>query len=76
MASFFKDMFKKNAEEFLADIAEGDWSPVPPAELKLARVAPPPPPPPFLNSWVQVLRRFGEHLTDEELLIVRQQLAS
>jgi hypothetical protein len=29
-----------------------------------------------LSPWAQVVRQVGEHLTDEELLIVREQLAS
>lgn len=69
MASFFKDMF--SGRPFAADLADGDWSPVPVGTLAAPRTMPPPPP----LDWVGVLRRFAEHMTDEELSIVRRQLA-
>jgi len=68
MPSFFKDMFSSGA--FVADLAEGDWSPVPVGNLAAPHTPPPPP-----LDWVGVLRRFGEHMTDEELSIIRRQLA-
>lgn len=76
MTRLLKKWFQRELEsEIVGDIAEGDWSPVPPGQLALPRVSPPPPPP-VLSAWAQVMRQVGEHLTDEELLIVREQLAS
>ncbi len=73
MAGFFKDMLSKNVS-FVGDLAEESWSPVPMGQMAAPRVMPPPPPP--QDSWITILKCFGEHLTDEELLIVREQLAS
>jgi hypothetical protein len=65
MARFFKDMFNKN-RGFIGDLADESWSSV----LPLSAPTPP------RDPWIQILKSVGEHLTDEELLIVRQQLAS
>ncbi len=66
------------------DLSIGDWSPVPPtcqaaatdlaAWLQEGEAPAPPPPAPARPSWVDVLKSFGEHLTDAELRIIRQQL--
>lgn len=73
MAGFFKDMLSKK-EGFIGDLADDSWCPVPAGQMAAPRVVPPPAPP--KDSWISVLKCFGEHLTDEELLIVREQLAS
>jgi hypothetical protein len=67
------------------EITCDDWTPIPPAhqagQIDLARwlqesqPAVPPRPPDPRPSWIEVLKSFGEHLTDAELQIIRQQLA-
>ena len=74
MSSLFKDLFSRKNEPFPGDVTDEDWAPVPPD--KLAWPVRPLVRPPVRESWIAILKRYGEHLSDEELLIIRQQLAA
>jgi hypothetical protein len=123
MAGFFKRLFSRDPLQGAADLATGDWSPVPvyaanPGPAAFAswlQEKPQPRRPPgrrrrrsmafmrFLSpqerqiveqqrreqrpehhsregretksaGWVDVLKAYGEHLTDDELAIIRRQL--
>jgi hypothetical protein len=73
----------RRREVAAGDLSIGDWTPIPPGcqagatdlATWLQEGEPPaPPPPPARPSWIDVLKSFGEHLTDAELRIIRQQL--
>jgi hypothetical protein len=70
MSRLFKDLFSRKDEPFLGDLTDEDWTPVPPERLAW------PVRPPVRQSWISILKQYGEHLSDEELLIIREQLAA
>lgn len=74
MSRLLKDLFSRKHEPFLGDLTDDDWTPVPPD--KLAWPVREPVRRPVRESWISILKRYGEHLSDEELLIIREQLAA